>query len=134
MSDTNQGPELPNLPSAIAHSSRRWAPQIIWIIPIIAVVVGLGLMYKAVVDHGPTITIAFKTGDGITAGKTFLKYKDVNIGLVKTVELSEDHQQVIAKIKWILDDAIRRCPVYGPEQEWLREQEKQRVIRILKDE
>jgi paraquat-inducible protein B len=99
MSDTNQGPELPNLPSAIAHGSRRWVPQIIWIIPIIAVVVGLSLMYKAVVDHGPTITVAFKTGDGITAGKTFVKFKDVNIGLVKTVELSEDHQQVIAKIQ-----------------------------------
>ena len=105
MSDTNQGPELPNLPSAIAHSSRRWAPQIIWIIPIIAVVVGLGLMYKAVVDHGPTITVAFKTGDGISAGKTFVKYKEVNIGLVKTVELSEDHQQVIAKIQLDKDAA-----------------------------
>lgn len=44
------------------------------------------------------------------------------------------YKQDLYKIKWILDDAIRRCPVYGPEQEWLREQEKQRVIRILKDE
>jgi paraquat-inducible protein B len=105
MSDTTQGPELPDLPSAVAHSSKRWAPQIIWIIPIIAVVVGLGLMYKAVMDHGPTITVAFKTGDGITAGKTFVKYKEVNIGLVKTVELSEDHQQVIAKIQLNKDAA-----------------------------
>jgi paraquat-inducible protein B len=99
MSDTTQEPELPDLPSAVAHSKRRWAPQIIWIIPIVAIVVGLGLMYKAVMDHGPTITVAFKTGDGITAGKTFVKYKEVNIGLVKTVELSEDNQQVIATIQ-----------------------------------
>ena len=99
MSDTTQGPGLPDLPSAVANSKRRWAPQIIWIIPIIAIVVGLGLMYKAVMDHGPTITVAFKTGDGITAGKTFVKYKEVNIGLVKTVELSEDNQQVIATIQ-----------------------------------
>ena len=99
MSDTTPGSELPNLPTAVAYARRRWAPQIIWIIPIIAIVVGIGLMYKAVVDHGPTITVAFKTGDGITAGKTFVKYKEVNIGLVKTVELSEDHQQVLAKIQ-----------------------------------
>lgn len=48
--------------------------------------------------------------------------------------LSWGYKQDLYKIKWILDDAIRRCPVYGPEKEWLREHEKQQVIRILKDE
>jgi paraquat-inducible protein B len=98
MPDISPGSKLPDLPSAIAQTKRRWAPQIIWIIPIVAVVVGLGLLYKSIMDHGPTITVAFKTGDGIVAGKTFVKYKDVNIGLVKTVILSEDHQQVLATI------------------------------------
>lgn len=99
MSDMSQGPELPDLPSATARVKRRWAPQIIWIIPIVAVLVGLSLAYKAVVDHGPTITVAFKAGDGLEAGKTFVQYKGVNIGLVKRVILSEDHQQVLATIK-----------------------------------
>ena len=99
MSDTSQGPELPNFPSVITKAQRRWAPQIIWIIPIVAILVGLGLMYKAVVDHGPTITVAFKSGDGLIAGKTNVKYKEVDIGLVKTVVLSEDHQQVLATIE-----------------------------------
>jgi paraquat-inducible protein B len=99
MSDMSQGPKLSDLPSALARAKRRWAPQIIWIIPIVAILVGLGLAYKAVIDHGPTITIVFKSGDGLIAGKTFVKYKEVNIGLVKTVILSEDHQQVIATIK-----------------------------------
>ncbi|MBU3612147.1 intermembrane transport protein PqiB [Polynucleobacter sp. MG-27-Goln-C1] len=105
MSDMSQGPKLSDLPSALARAKRRWAPQIIWIIPIIAILVGLGLAYKAVVDHGPTITVAFKSGDGLIAGKTFVKYKEVNIGLVKTVVLSEDHQQVIATIKLDKDAA-----------------------------
>jgi paraquat-inducible protein B len=105
MSDMSQGPKLSDLPSALARAKRRWAPQIIWIIPIIAILVGLGLAYKAVVDHGPTITVAFKSGDGLIAGKTFVKYKEVNIGLVKTVILSEDHQQVIATIKLDKDAA-----------------------------
>jgi paraquat-inducible protein B len=105
MSDMSQGPELSDLPSVLARAKRRWAPQIIWIIPIVAIVVGLGLAYKAVVDHGPTITVAFKSGDGLIAGKTFVKYKEVNIGLVKTVILSEDHQQVIATIKLDKDAA-----------------------------
>ena len=48
--------------------------------------------------------------------------------------LSWSYKQDLYKLKWILDDALQRCPIYGPEVEWLREQEKQRVIRILKDE
>lgn len=105
MPDISPGSKLPDLPSAVAQGGRRWAPQIIWIIPIVAVIVGLGLLYKSIVDHGPTITVSFTTGDGIVAGKTFVKYKDVNIGLVKTVILSEDHQQVLATISLNRDAA-----------------------------
>jgi paraquat-inducible protein B len=84
------------LPSAIAESKRRWAPQLIWIIPIIAILVGLNLAYQAKVNQGPLITIAFKSGDGLEAGKTVIQYKGVNIGLVKKVTLSNDNQVVIA--------------------------------------
>ncbi len=105
MSDISPGSQLPDLPSAVAQAKRHWAPQIIWIIPVIAILVGLGLMYKAVVNRGPTITVSFKTGDGLSAGKTFVKFKEVNIGLVKTVILSEDHQQVIATIQLDKDAA-----------------------------
>jgi paraquat-inducible protein B len=92
-------PDKPNeikLPSAIAEPKRRWALQLIWIIPIIAILVGLNLAYKAVVNQGPHITIAFKSGDGLEAGKTVIQYKGVNIGLVKKIVLSEGNQMVIA--------------------------------------
>ena len=84
------------LPSAIAEAKRRWAPQLIWIIPIIAILVGLNLAYQAKLNQGPMITIAFKSGDGLEAGKTVIQYKGVNIGLVKKVTLSNDNQVVIA--------------------------------------
>jgi len=98
MSDLSPGPTPSDLPSAVAQAKRSWTLQIIWIIPIIAVLVGLGLLYKSIVDRGPTITVSFNSGDGLVAGKTLVKFKDVNIGLVKTVMLSEDHQQVLATI------------------------------------
>jgi paraquat-inducible protein B len=85
-----------NLPSAIAEKKRRWTAQMIWIIPIIAILVGLNLAYQAMVNQGPLITIAFKTGDGLEAGKTVIQYKGVNIGLVKKITLSDDNQLVIA--------------------------------------
>jgi hypothetical protein len=48
--------------------------------------------------------------------------------------LSWGYKQDLYRIKWILDDALRRCPEYGPEKEWLREQEKEQVIRILSND
>ena len=98
MPDLSPGSRPSDLPSAVAQAKRSWTLQIIWIIPIVAILVGLGLLYKSIADRGPTITVSFKTGDGLVAGKTLVKFKDVNIGLVKTVILSDDHQQVVATI------------------------------------
>lgn len=98
MSDISPESKLSDLPSAVAQAKRSWTLQIIWIIPIVAIVVGLGLLYKSIADRGPTITVSFNSGDGLVAGKTFVKFKDVNIGLVKTVILSEDHQKVVATV------------------------------------
>lgn len=42
-------------------------------------------------------------------------------------------KQDLYQVLWCVEEALRRCPKYAPEQEWLKEQEKQKVIRILKD-
>ena len=41
-------------------------------------------------------------------------------------------KQDLYQIKWALEDALRRCPSFSPEEEWLREQEQKRLIEILK--
>lgn len=89
-------PELPDLPDAVSAPKRRWAPQIIWIIPIVAVLAGGWLAAKAILERGPTITISFQTGDGLEAGKTRIKYRDVEIGLVKEIALAPDRKRVVA--------------------------------------
>ncbi len=43
-------------------------------------------------------------------------------------------KQDLYQLKWLIDEAIKRCPEFGPEKEWLRDQEKKKVIRILKNE
>ena len=63
-------------------------PQLVWIIPIIAALIGGGLAINSYLERGPTITISFKTADGLQAGKTKIKFKDVEIGTVTTIELS----------------------------------------------
>jgi len=41
-------------------------------------------------------------------------------------------KQDLYQIKWAIDDALRRCPEFVGEDEWLHEQEKKRLIDILK--
>ena len=64
--------------------------SIVWIVPLVAVLIGAWLVYKAVTEKGPTITITFTSADGLEAGKTKIKYKDVEVGKVTAIALSED--------------------------------------------
>ena len=43
-------------------------------------------------------------------------------------------KQDLYQLKWFLDEMLNRCPEFAPEKEWLHEQEKKKVMRILKDE
>ena len=82
------------LPQATAVRPRRSRISIVWIIPVLAVLVGIGIAVQRIRAEGPTITIVFRAAEGIEAGKTFIKYKDVIIGQVKTVQFTEDYQNV----------------------------------------
>lgn len=62
----------------------------VWFIPIVAVLIGAWLAYTTISEQGPTILIAFETAEGIEAGKTKLKYKNVEVGVVETVSLTDD--------------------------------------------
>jgi paraquat-inducible protein B len=88
-----------NVPQAAAVPKKRRKLSVVWIIPILAAVVAVGIAVERFLSQGPTITIVFKSAEGIEAGKTFLKYKDVNIGQVSTVKLSEDFTKVVVTAK-----------------------------------
>jgi paraquat-inducible protein B len=92
-------PDLGELPQASVVRRKRLRISIVWVIPLLAAIVALGIAIQRVRSEGPTITIAFKAADGIEAGKTFIKYKDVRIGQVTAVELSEDYSKVIVRAK-----------------------------------
>jgi paraquat-inducible protein B len=71
----------------------------VWIIPVLAALVAAGIAIQRVAREGPTVTIVFRSAQGIEAGKSFIKYKDVNIGLVTAVQLSDDFSKVEVKAK-----------------------------------
>jgi paraquat-inducible protein B len=89
-----EDPERPAIPQATVVPRRRGRISVVWIIPLLAAVVAIGIAVQRILSEGPTITIVFKIAEGIEAGKTAVKYKDVNIGQVTAVRLSPDYSKV----------------------------------------
>lgn len=73
-------------------------PSLVWLIPLITLLVGAWLVVKTVSEQGPQATISFKTAEGIEVGKTRVKYKNVDIGVVDTVNFSDDFSHVVVTI------------------------------------
>ena len=90
-------PDADDLPRAVRVRKRRFAFQWVWLLPVVAALVGGWLAVRAILADGPTVTIRFKTAEGIEAGKTRVKYKDVDIGVVKNISLDEERSGVLVK-------------------------------------
>lgn len=71
----------------------------IWFIPLLALVLGLYMVVHNWMTQGPEIEIAFKTASGLEQGKTKVKYRNVDMGVVEAVRLNNDLDGVIAKVK-----------------------------------
>jgi len=69
---------------------------LVWIIPIVAALVGVWVAVTRVMSEGPRITIVFRTAEGLEAGKTKIHYNGVDIGTVTKIQLTLDHQRAIA--------------------------------------
>ena len=88
----------------------RSGPSLVWLIPLVVLAVGAWLIYDTLSKRGPDITIAFRTADGIEAGKTKLRYKNIEIGVVESVRFSDDFSHVLLKAQMELgaDTFLRR--------------------------
>ncbi|WP_149086767.1 intermembrane transport protein PqiB [Pseudomonas prosekii] len=95
----SQATDGPQAPGKASIKTRRFSVSLVWIVPIVAVLVGISLVVHTLMQEGPTIVITFKTGNGLTANKTEVKYRNVVIGHVSEVELSDDQKSVDATIK-----------------------------------
>jgi paraquat-inducible protein B len=72
--------------------SRRVSP--IWAIPIVTLLIAGYLVWHTYNQRGPTITLVFNEASGLTAGQSQLRYRDVVIGTVESIALTEDLQDV----------------------------------------
>ncbi|MGF6939602.1 paraquat-inducible protein B [Paraburkholderia sp. UCT70] len=98
-SDSN-GPRLPpQLPEPDIEPRSRWLPSLVWVVPLIAALIGIALVIRSVTERGPVITISFISAEGLEPGKTKVKYKDVDVGAVKTITLSPDLSHVLVQVQ-----------------------------------
>lgn len=98
MTDKTAG-KMPDddIPEAVVKP--RSGISIVWIIPIVAALIGAWVAYKSFSEVGPTIIITFENAEGLVAGKTKVKYKDVEVGLVNKVDIAEDLEHVLVTVE-----------------------------------
>lgn len=80
----------------VVEPRRRFS--LVWLVPIAAAAIAIWLVIVGFHEKGPRITVSFETADGLEAGKTKVKYRDVQVGLLDSLEISPDRRSVIASI------------------------------------
>ena len=88
---------IPGNPQQPVLKKKRGIP-FIWILPLLAALIGGGLIIKSLLEAGVPIQIVFDTAEGIEAGKTKLMYRGLEVARVKAVELNTDLQSVTVHI------------------------------------
>ncbi|MGJ8632954.1 MAG: intermembrane transport protein PqiB [Luteolibacter sp.] len=83
----------PTVANPKLRTAQRW--NAVWLVPILAILIGGWMLYKNVSSKGPEVRIRFQTADGIVAGKTEVRCRSVTVGRVSRVELAEDMNSVL---------------------------------------
>ncbi len=91
---------------SVEERTKRPRISAIWLIPVIALVISLGVAWNSYNQRGPLIEIEFESADGIAADETKLKFKSYDVGTVEEVRFTEDLSKVIVGVR--LDKEISK--------------------------
>lgn len=92
-----------------AKTSRQSRLSPIWVVPIVAIAIGLWLVYDNYSNRGVVVTLNMDNAEGIEAGNTLIRSRNVEIGRVQSVQLSDDlsHAVLTASIQPEVEDMLR---------------------------
>ncbi|MGR0278511.1 intermembrane transport protein PqiB [Marinomonas dokdonensis] len=88
-----------NLPKNNVESLRRVHFNTIWLVPLIAILVASWMLYQNWASQGPIITLVASNAEGLEAGQTTLKARNVDVGRVIDIRLSEDYDNAIIRVR-----------------------------------
>lgn len=97
------------IPAATPEVRRAQRWNIVWVVPLVALLLGGWLLYRNFAAQGPVARVRFDTADGIYAGKTEVRCRSVRVGIVKNVKLADDLKSVLTYLEFHPDyDALLR--------------------------
>lgn len=119
MQDNNQSDAQP-------EPIRRWSP--VWIVPIVTLLIGGWILFWHYSHQGPEVTLITTNAEGIEGGKTAIKSRSVDVGVVESAVLTDDlhHVEIKARLNagmekllredtafWVVKPAIGREGITG---------------------
>lgn len=95
MSDPKFSPSAAEVPEY--RAAQRW--NIVWVVPILALLVGAWMIYQKFTANGPVANVRFATAEGIAAKQTEVRCRSVRVGVVRDVKLDEDLKSVVTNLE-----------------------------------
>lgn len=77
---------------------RNWSP--VWIFPIVTALIGAWILFYHYSHQGPVVTLITTNAEGIEGGKTTIKSRSVDVGVVESATLTDDltHVEITARL------------------------------------
>jgi paraquat-inducible protein B len=97
MNDNLQYGDSPSPAEPQVQSGLRFSA--VWLVPVVALVAAGWVAWRALAEAGPALEITFQTAEGLEAGRTPVKYKDVQVGMVNAIRLTDDLEAVIVEVQ-----------------------------------
>lgn len=91
------------VPESKIRSKKQTRLSLVWIIPIVAAIIGAWVAVVKIMSEGPKIKIEFRSAEGLEAGKTKVRYNGIEVGEVSAIRLSKDYKHVIATVEMAPD-------------------------------
>ena len=91
---------------------KRWSP--VWIVPIITILIGSWIIYYHFSHQGPEVVLVTSNAEGIAPGKTAIKSRSVDIGMVESAKLSDDlqHVEIRARLNTGMEKMLHQDSVF----------------------
>jgi len=86
---------LDDLPAAVPARTLWGRLQLVWILPAVVVLAGAFVVIREKLQQGTSIEIRFANAEGLETNKTKIRYKDVEIGEVAAIRVSDDRKEVV---------------------------------------
>ncbi|CAK9884610.1 MAG: Paraquat-inducible protein B [Candidatus Erwinia impunctatus] len=101
-----------DLETANIDQIKRWSP--VWIVPLVTLFIGAWILFYHFSHQGPVIVFTTTNAEGIVAGKTTIKSRSVDVGVVETMVLTDDlhHVEITARLNSGMEKLLKQDSVF----------------------